>query len=109
MIPLREVAQRLGWTISAGPLGRGLTLALGPTRVHLQLTGESATRNGIPIRVKFNPQVRKGRVLVPLRFFSDGLKATTAYNARRGTVQIFPLGGQKPASPSGSKTPLTKP
>ena len=104
LVPLREVAEKMGWTVTSGPIGRLVTVSHGFRRVHLSLTGGRADRNGIPIRTRFYPQISKGKVLVPITFFSNGLGALTSYNPRRGTLQVFPRNSRsttKTTAPKG--------
>ena len=92
LIPLREVVEKMGGKVVGGPLGRRTFITVGRRRVELALDGGRSRVDGIARRIAAAPWISKGQVVVPLRFFSSVLGATTVSNPKRGLVQIVPSG-----------------
>ncbi|MGE5484981.1 MAG: stalk domain-containing protein [Ignavibacteriales bacterium] len=92
VVPFRQVAEALGARVEWIPQTRKVVAAgdsgAGPVRMEL-ITGQPvAYVNGVERPLDVSPVIVDGRVLVPLRFFSESLGCRVDWNAAARTAII---------------------
>ena len=108
-VPLRGIFERLGAVVvfSAGHIAA----TAGPHTIGLQIGETSATVDGVTQNLDAPPIVIAGRTLVPLRFVSQALGATVAYDPTARVIAVtaprfIPRGGSLASS---TTTPILAP
>ncbi|MHB9024737.1 MAG: copper amine oxidase N-terminal domain-containing protein [Armatimonadota bacterium] len=87
-VPLRYIAEWLGATVDYGGQPRQITISLDNRTIVLQPGKKVGTSNGAQITLTSPPYISQGTTFVPLRFVSEGLGASVAWDGatRKATV-----------------------
>lgn len=90
MLPVRTTAEQLGLVVSFSRVGNEIRLTAPDTEVAFQAGNSKATnkKNGKTISFGTASIEKKGRVFVPIAFFSDVLGYTATYDAAKATALI---------------------
>jgi len=83
MLPLRDVAEHLRWTLSWNNSTRAATIRRGNRTITITIDSRNATVNGSAVTLAAPPTIIDGRTMVTLCFFADhmGLGAGHINNA----------------------------
>lgn len=87
-MPLREVGELLGAMVSWNAAAKTVTMSYPGHLVTLKIGSTEAINNGKKIKLNTPLQVIKGRVYVPLRFFSESIGASVTWKQADNTVGI---------------------
>jgi hypothetical protein len=97
LVPMRDIFEALGATVSYNSLSQAIAAQKGTTIVRMALGTSNASVNNIPIKLDAPAQTYYGRTMVPLRFVSEALGADVSFNAGTRIVSInasgVPAGG----------------
>lgn len=88
LVPLRGVFEEMGASVAYDARRRSVTMNRGSISATLQVGKRIAKVNGANRLMDVSPVIRRGRVLVPLRFIAETLKASTEYVATERVVRI---------------------
>jgi|GEM_PF-3133948 len=99
LVPLRAIGEALGADVLWDEPTQTVTLVLGGKLVRLTLTKAEATVDGDPILLDVPAQVKDGRTMVPLRFISERLGATIAWDGATNTASITSTVAEPPPIP----------
>ncbi|HWQ21537.1 MAG TPA: copper amine oxidase N-terminal domain-containing protein, partial [Clostridia bacterium] len=88
MVPLRFVSEILGATVDWSPAMQIVTLTLGRRVIQLQIVSLMALVDSSVVTLTAAPMLSDGHTLVPLRFISETLGATVAWDAVLKTVTV---------------------
>jgi len=88
LVPMRDIFENLGATVSYNNLTREIAAQRGSTVVRMALGSSNATLNNVPVRLDVPATAYNGRTLVPLRFVSEALGANVDYNSNTRVVAI---------------------
>ena len=73
MVPLRGVVDKFGADIIWDATSNSVTVKMGDNTVTVQVDSKKATVNGKETTLTVPPVLKNGRVLIPLRFISEGI------------------------------------
>jgi len=73
MVPLRGVVDKFGADIAWDNASGTATVKMGDKTVTVQVNSKKATANGKETTLTVPPVIKNGRVLIPLRFISQGI------------------------------------
>jgi len=90
MVPLRAVAEALGWRVSWSASARVVHIFRGETQVSLAIGGPVCYVGDQPREMDAVPFLREQRTYVPLRFVSEGLGYAVSWDGTTATVRIGP-------------------
>lgn len=88
LVPMRDIFEALGATVSYDALTKGISAERATTKIAMQLGNSTALLNGQRVILDEPAQSFQGRTLVPLRFVSEAMGATVSYDASRRIVMI---------------------
>ncbi|AVX40812.1 Copper amine oxidase N-terminal domain-containing protein (plasmid) [Carboxydocella thermautotrophica] len=88
LVPVRAIFEALGATVTWDPESRMVTGNRGDIIIKLVIGQKKAYINDIEISLDVEPQIIKGRTLVPLRFISEALNCQVQWDERTRTVTI---------------------
>ncbi|NPV90630.1 MAG: hypothetical protein HPY50_07660 [Firmicutes bacterium] len=90
MVPLRGLAESLGWNLAWNEDAREISIQDGGTEIILRLDGDTArVENDMLFRMPAPVQVVDGRSFVPLRFVCEHMKLKVGYDQEMKTAYIF--------------------
>jgi hypothetical protein len=88
MVPLRFVSEILGATVDWNAAMQIVTLTLGKRVIQLQIGSLMALVDASVVTLTAVPMLSQGYTLVPLRFISESLGATVAWDPVLKTVTV---------------------
>jgi len=88
LVPMRDIFESLGATVSYNDLTREIAAQRGTTIVRMALGSSNAALNNVPVRLDVPATAYYGRTMVPLRFVSEALGANVDYNSANRVVAI---------------------
>ncbi len=88
VLPLRAVAEALGFAIEWDDATRTITMRKGENTVVMSIGSTSATVNGKPREMEVAPFIKEERTMVPVRFISEGLGFKIEWDAATRSVII---------------------
>ncbi|MHB2019503.1 MAG: copper amine oxidase N-terminal domain-containing protein [Candidatus Xenobia bacterium] len=88
LVPLRGVFEQLGARVYWDPVTRTITAIRGDRRVVLRPGDPTATVDGTRTPLDQPPEIVAGRAMVPLRFVSQAMGATVAWNPATASVTV---------------------
>lgn len=88
MVPFRAIAEALNLTVNWDEQTRTVTTTGGGTVVRLQVNNPTAYLNQQPVWLDAPPLIEQGRVLIPLRFFSEAFNCRVEWDGAGGAVRI---------------------
>src|SRR5664280_326055 len=93
LVPIRAIIEALGGTVGWDATTKKVTVTLGKKTIDLWIGKSAATVNGVstPIDstdVKVVPEIINGRTMLPLRFVTESLGATVAWEQSTQTITI---------------------
>jgi hypothetical protein len=88
LVPMRNIFESLGATVSYNNLTREIAAQRGTTVVKMALGSSNATLNNVPVTLVVPATAYDGRTMVPLRFVSEALGANVDYDAGNRLVAI---------------------
>lgn len=91
MVPLRALAQMLGYEVSYSASSGIINIGSGGTVIELASQSALARVNGEECLLDVPPAIINNRVLVPLRFISEGLGYSVAYQPAYVGTLVFVL------------------
>lgn len=97
VVPVRAVAAALGAKVVWEPRGKVVRLRGQGGEVKAVVGSRTAWRGGVVYYLEVAPYIAGGRVLVPLRFFAEGLGAGVIWDGSRREVHILSGGYVPPA------------
>ncbi|TDA70708.1 MAG: hypothetical protein D9V47_00455 [Clostridia bacterium] len=89
LVPVRFVAQELGAQVDWEAATRTVTVHKGTDEIAVQVGQNTARVNGVAYQLDVSARMVRGRVLVPVRFFSELLGAAVAWDVATNTVFII--------------------
>ncbi len=87
MVPMRTIFEALGAQVTWDATSWSVYATSGSTAIKLEIGGQ-AFINGTPTTLDVPAEIVDGRTLVPLRFVSEALNATVAWDGIHQTVTI---------------------
>lgn len=83
-IPVRVVSEKMGFTVSAVPVGKEvkITIQNDERKVVLQTGQNKATVNGKSVSIDTKATVAKGRTFVPVRFISESFDTPVKWDSK---------------------------
>lgn len=87
MVPMRTIFEALGAQVAWDATSSSVYATSGTTTIKLEIGGQ-AFINGAPTTLDAPAEIVDGRTLVPLRFVSEALNATVAWDGTNQTVTI---------------------
>jgi len=97
LVPLRVVAESLGFEVTWDGLSQTATLVRGDTTIMLTVDRPDALVNGNLITLDVPPTIRFDRMLVPVRFAAEQIGLDVAWDEATRTVVITPTGSAAPS------------
>jgi len=88
MVPIRGVFELLGAKVTYDDSSQIVIVQRGEDQIKIKVGDDFATKNEQVIYTKSRAIMRRGRVLVPLRFLSEALDAKVAWMGDSRTVRI---------------------
>jgi len=88
LVPMRDIFESLGATVSYNELTREIAAQRGSTIVRMSLGSSNAALNNVPVTLDVPATAYYGRTMVPLRFVSEALGANVDYNSANRVVAI---------------------
>lgn len=88
LVPFRAVAEALNIKVSWDNTTQTVEASGGRALVQMRVGNETAFRNGSPITLDVPPVILNGRVLIPLRFFSEAFDSKVAWDPATYSVKI---------------------
>lgn len=88
LVPFRALAEALGVTVNWNPETQTITAAKGTNLINLKTDDPLGYLNNSPVHLDVPPRIVNNRTLVPLRFFSETLGYTTAWNQEMQRIDI---------------------
>jgi hypothetical protein len=88
LVPMRDIFESLGATVSYNNLTREIAAQRGTTVVRMTLGSSSASLNNVPVTLDVPATAYYGRTMVPLRFVSEAMGANVDYDAGNRLVAI---------------------
>lgn len=88
LVPLRPIFEALGAQVSWDKKTKTVAAIRGARSVRLTVGQAVAYRNGVAVSLDVPAGIKKGRVLVPLRFVSEALGAEVNWNPVTSTVTV---------------------
>lgn len=88
LVPFRALAESLGAQVSWDGNKRQVTVIRADIHIQLSVDSPEATVNGTPVTLDVPATIVDGRVMVPLRFISEGLKAKVAWDPSSQMVVV---------------------
>lgn len=88
MVPFRALAESLGAQVPWDGNNRQVTVIRADIRIQLSVDSPEATVNGTPVTLEVPATIVDGRVMVPLRFISEGLKAKVTWDPSSEMVVV---------------------
>ncbi|HAA34283.1 MAG TPA: copper amine oxidase [Firmicutes bacterium] len=89
LVPFRAVAEALNIKVSWDNTTQTVEATGGGALVQMRVGNETAFRNGSPITLDVPPVILNGRVLIPLRFFSEAFDSKVAWDPATYSVEII--------------------
>ncbi len=89
MVPMRAIFETLKADVTWEAATRTITSKREGIEVTLHIDNPTAVINGQKITMDVPARIRDGSTLVPLRFVSESLKSTVAWNASEQVVRIY--------------------
>jgi len=109
LVPLRALADALGFTVAWEPVGRVITLTKPDLEIVLTVDSPTGLVNGQPVKLDTPPGIRGGYTLIPVRFVIEqmGLKVTWDPETRtiRAATGDTPAAQPTPATPTKPTQP----
>ncbi|MEQ8200632.1 MAG: copper amine oxidase N-terminal domain-containing protein [Syntrophomonadaceae bacterium] len=106
LVPVRAFFEALGAAVSWDEGTQTVTIKKDDKEIKLTIGQTTAKINGTAVDLDTPPQVVDGRILVPLRFVTEAIGASVAWNAETQVINIqttSPSGnGQSPPATPGS-------
>lgn len=90
LVPLRAIADRLGFEVGWMESERKVTLTKDDVSIALWLDRTGALINGREAVLDVAPRVRNGRTYVPVRFLAETLGARVGWDGGTNTVSVAP-------------------
>lgn len=88
LVPFRALAESLGAQVSWDGNKRQVTVIRADIHIQLSVDSPEATVNGTPVTLDVPATIVDGRVMVPLRFISEGLKAKVTWDPSSQMVVV---------------------
>lgn len=88
LVPFRTIAEALNVKVTWDGTTQTVNAADGKTSIRLQIGNKTAYRNESPIPLDVPPQIRGGRTLIPLRFFSEAFNCKVDWDSSLNGVRI---------------------
>lgn len=88
LVPLREMFEMLGASITWDPVTQTIIATKGNSTVQLTIGVKTALVNGIETTIDVPPVIEKGRTMVPLRFVSTALGSEVNWDNTTETIYI---------------------
>ncbi len=98
-LPVRYIASAVGVTladISWNALSRQVVITKGNLRIQLTVGSKIMILNGVPVQMDVAPELRQGRVMLPVRFLAQALEIDLNWNPATNAVIV---GDLPPAAP----------
>lgn len=93
LVPMRPIFEALGVPVQWFPLNKKVVATQG-TKIVSMVIGENFAYNPEPIPLDYPPRIMNGRVMVPLRFVSETLGATVAWDQESKVASVtMPMPG----------------
>lgn len=89
LVPMRSIFETLKSKISWDRDTQSVTAKRGATSIKLTINSKTATVNDNIVELDVAAQLINGSTMVPLRFVSDALGASVAWDGNTNTVSIF--------------------
>lgn len=88
LVPLRTLAESLGFTVAYDAADRRITLTKDDRILELWVDATKARVNGKEFGLEVAPKIMGNRTMVPIRFVSEQLGATVSWNGAERLVQV---------------------
>lgn len=88
LVPMRDIFESLGATVSYNNLNQSIAAKRGTTSVRMALGTRNAMVNNVPVRLDVPARTYDGRTFVPLRFVSEAMGADVNFNPATRIVAI---------------------
>lgn len=109
LVPIRPIAESLGFKVDWNPATRTVTINKESNTVSLVVSQKIARRNGQVITLDVPAQILNQRTVVPVRFIAEALDYQVNWEAATQTVKITdkqaaqqPQPGQQPQQPANT-------
>lgn len=89
MVPVRDVAEALGYKVTWNAASQGITITKGKSYVTLQNGSKNIVVNGKKQTMDTAPYLQKNSTMVPVRFVVEGLGVKMNWNQASLTVNII--------------------
>lgn len=111
LVPVRPIAESLGFEVKWDPATRNVSITKGTNKVSLVVSQKIAKRNGETIQLDVPAQILNGRTVVPVRFIAEALSYEVKWDPATQTVKIADkvqgTGQTQPTTPAQPTTPTT--
>lgn len=88
LVPLRGIFEALGASVAWDGTTQTVTASKGGTQIQLTIGSNTAYKNGTPVTLSVPGKVVGGSTVVPLRFVSEALGASVAWDASTQMITI---------------------
>ncbi|TVY06664.1 beta-propeller domain-containing protein [Paenibacillus cremeus] len=88
MVPLRDLSEALGVTVDWDETDQTASASKGERSIQLTVGSKEAKRNGQSVVIGEGPQIANGKLLVPLRFFSETFDFNVYWDGLNLSVSI---------------------
>ncbi|CAM4215949.1 N-acetylmuramoyl-L-alanine amidase family protein [Paenibacillus tarimensis] len=110
MVPMRVIAEQLGYSVDWNSKTREVTIADGSTLIVLTADQDVAVVNGTSVKLDAPAFIDKGVTYVPLRFVGQNLGLTVRWEQTTKSVYLItPAMPELPSNGAGVGAPVTQP
>ncbi len=101
LVPVREFFTELGAAVNWDQDSQTVTVTEANKEIKLTIGKNTATINGQAVDLDSPPRIVEGRIMAPLRFVTEAIGASVAWNAetREISIQTAPTSSQGPSLP----------
>jgi uncharacterized protein YkwD/outer membrane protein assembly factor BamE (lipoprotein component of BamABCDE complex) len=88
LVPMREIFQMLGATVTWDGQAKNIIATKDNTKIYLQIGNKTASTNGKEYALDVRPMIFEGRTMVPTRFVVESLGSYVTWDGARRIVQV---------------------
>ncbi|WP_425452000.1 copper amine oxidase N-terminal domain-containing protein [Bacillus taeanensis] len=88
LLPVRSIFEELGSTVEWDQSTQTVTIVNGDTTLTLKVNSKVAMKNNAKMELEADPEVVKGKTMIPLRFIAEALGAEVKWDSKTNNIYI---------------------